>query len=270
MKHLANLLRAEWYLLRHTRLAAMAGLLLIGLPIALVLAVALFGRNVPLQPLDVVLRVLAAALAPLSGLLAALVLVFSLGYEFGRSTVRSSTTVRAALARGVSRPAWLAAKVLVVVLADAVALLLSTALCLLALLVWYGARGQFPAAVPWQPLFCVEVGGVLAAGVAAGTVALGVVVVRSPLGGLLLGLVAYLADLALSFRIMNLSAADLGAAGASYANYLVTWNAVSLAVYPFQPLPEPGWRAARLVLYAAGLLALAGWRFWQQDVTRRT
>ena len=153
MNHLANLLRAEWLLLRRIRLAALAGLLLIGLPTALVLAGALLSREMPPQPLSVVLPVLAAVIAPVGGLLAALVLVFSLGYEFDWGTVRT------ALARGASRPAWLAAKVLVVLMADAVALLLSTALCLLALLVAYGARGQSLAAVPWQTVFWVGVGG---------------------------------------------------------------------------------------------------------------
>jgi len=270
MSHLANLLRAEWHLLRRIRLAPLAGLLLVGLPTALVLAGALLGRKTPPPPMSVVLPVLAAALATLGGLLAALVLVFSLGYEFDWGTVHSSATVRTALARGASRPAWLAAKVLVVVLAEAVVLLPSTALCLLALLVVYGARGQSPSSVPWQTVLWVEAGGVLAACVAAGGVALGVVVARSPLGGLLLGLVAYLADLALSFEAVNLYAADLGAAGTAYARFLVAWNTVSLAVHPFQPLPEPGWRVVRLALYAAGLLALAGWLFWRQDLTRRT
>jgi ABC-type transport system involved in multi-copper enzyme maturation permease subunit len=264
MNHLANLLRAEWQLLRHIQLATLAGLLLIGLPTALVLTGALLGRETPPPPMSVVSPVLAAALAPLGGLLAALVLVFSLGYEFGWGTVRM------ALARGASRPAWLAAKVLVVVLAEAVALLLSTALCLLALRVAYGAQGQSLPALPWATLFWVEVGGVLAAWVAAGAVALGTVLARSPLGGLLLGMFAYVADLALSFQAADLYTADLGAAGAPFARYLVTWNALSLAVHKFQPLPEPGWRAARLVLYAAALLALAGWVFWRQDLTRRT
>jgi ABC-type transport system involved in multi-copper enzyme maturation permease subunit len=264
MNHLANLLCTEWLLLRRIRLAVLAGLLLVGLPAALVLAGALLGRNTPPPPMSVVLPVLAAALAPLGGLLAALVLVFSLGYEFGWGTVRT------ALARGASRSAWLAAKVLVVVLAEAVALLLSTALFLLALLVAYGVRSQSFPAVPWATLFWVEAGGVLAASVAAGAVALGTVVTRSPLGGLLLGLFAYMVDLALSLQVLNLYSADLGAAGAPYARYLVTWNTISLAVQEFQPLPEPGWRAARLVLYAAGLLALAGWLFWRSDLTRRT
>ena len=79
-----------------------------------------------------------------------------------------------------------------------------------------------------------------------------------------------MADLTLSFQVVNLYAADLGAAGAAYARYLVAWNAISLAVQEFQPLPDPGWRLARLVLYAAGLLALAGWLFRRQDLTRRT
>jgi ABC-type transport system involved in multi-copper enzyme maturation permease subunit len=164
----------------------------------------------------------------------------------------------------------LAAKVLAVVLAEAVALLLSTALCLLALLAAYGVRDQYPPAVPWQTLLWVEGGGVLAAWVAASAVTLGAVVTRSPLGGLLLGLFAYIADLALSFQSVDLYAADLGAAGAPFARYLVTWNTVSLAVHEFQPLPEPGWHAARMVLYSAVLLALAGWLFWRQDLTRRT
>ncbi len=164
----------------------------------------------------------------------------------------------------------LAAKVLAVVLAAAAALLLSAALCLLALLTAYAARGQSLPTVAWQIVVSVEVGGTLAALAGTGVVALGTVATRSPLGGLLLGLSAYVADLALSFQAMNLYAADLGAAGAPYARSLVTWNTISLAVQPFQPLPEPGWRAARLVLYAAALLALAGWLFWRQDLTRRT
>jgi len=263
MNYLANLLRAEWQLLRHIRLASLAGLLLISLPTALVLAGALLSHETSLPPMSIVLPVLAAVLGPLGGLLTALILVFSLGYEFDWGTVRTT------LARGVSRPAWLAAKVLVVVLAEAVALLLSTALCLLALWAVYGARGQYPTAAPWQTLLWVEAGGVLAAWVAAGAVTLGAVVTRSPLGGLLLGLFAYLADLALSFQIVDLYAADLGAASAPFARYLVTWNTVSLAVHEFHPLPELGWHAARLVLYAAGLLALAGWLFWRQDLTHR-
>lgn len=264
MKHLVNLLRAEWYLLRRIRLAAMAGLLLIGLPTALVLGGALLGREAPLPAMSEVLPILAATIAPLGGLLAALVLVFSLGYEFGWGTVRT------ALARGAARPTWLAAKVLVVLLAEAVALLLSTALCLLALLVAYGARGQLPGVVSWQTVAWVGVGGVLAAGVAAGFVALGTLLARSAAGGLLLGLFAYLADLALSFQAVDLYAADLGVTGAPIARSLIAWNTMSLAVQELQPLPEPGWRAVRLALYAAGLLVLAGWLFRRQDVTRRT
>ena len=146
MSYLANLLRAEWQLLRHIRLASLASLLLITLPTALVLAGALLSHGTPPPPMSIVLPVLAAALGPLGGLLAALVLVFSLGYEFDWGTVCTT------LARGVSRPAWLAAKVLAVVLAESVALLLSTALCLLALWAVYGARGQYPTAAPWQTL----------------------------------------------------------------------------------------------------------------------
>jgi len=193
----------------------------------------------------------------------ALVLVFSLGYEFTWGTVRTG------VARGVARPAWLGAKVLALVLADGLVLLFSSLLGLGALLVVYWAQGQGSVSLSWRTVIGVELGGVLAALVAAVGVALGAAATRSAMGGLVLGLLGYAVDMALTFANIDLYAPGLKTATASaYTTYLVTWNAVSLALYEYHPLPAPGWRAVRLALYAAGGLALAWGVFRRQDLTR--
>jgi hypothetical protein len=265
MKHLGDLLVAEWMLLRRIKLAMLAALTLVILPLGVILVGVAIRQGQPWPPLPEAVSLLEAVMVSANVLHVALVLVFSLGYEFTWGTVRTG------VARGVVRPAWLGAKVLAVIVADGLVLLLSTCLSLGTLLLVYWTQGQGVGSLLWRTVIGVEWGGMLAALVAAGGIALGAVVTRSAMGGLVLGLLGYAADMALTFANMDLYAPGLKTATASaYTTYLVTWNAVSLAVHEYHPLPSPGWRTVRLALYAAGGLALALGCFRRRDLTRGT
>jgi ABC-2 type transport system permease protein len=263
MKHLVDLLVAEWLLLSRIKLAMLAALTLAILPLGLISLGLVASQGQPWPPWPEVVSPLEAAMVSANALLVGLVLVFSLGYEFTWGTVRTG------VARGVARLAWLGAKVSAVVLADGLVLLFSTLLGLGALLVVYWAQGQGAVSLPWRTVIGVQLGGMLAALVVASAVALGAAATRSAMGGLVLGLLGYAIDMALTFANIDLYTPGLKTAAATvYAPYLIAWNAVSLALHEYHPLPSPGWRAVRLALYAAGGLALAWGVFRRQDLTR--
>ena len=265
MKHLLNRLVAEWLLLRRISLAPMAAMFLLFLPIGMVVLLEVStAQRQPLPPLADVMSVLVATVLPVNGLLVGLVLVFFLGFEFQWGTIRWGLTL------GVSRLLWLASKMLAVVLIDGLVLLFSIALGLTALLIVYWMHAQVPMVFPWQVVFEIEKAGVLTALIVASIVALGTVATRSSMGGLVLGVLGYAADLALNYTIMDLYAPDLGASAASYMRYLVTWNAVGLALQEWRSLPESsGWPMQHLVLYAAVGFTLAAWVFSYRDLARR-
>jgi len=263
MKHLVDQLAAEWLLLRRIKLAMLVALTLAILPLGVILLGVIISQGQPWIPFPEVVSLLEAAVVSVNALSVGLVLVFSLGYEFTWGTVRTG------VARSVSRPAWLGAKVLAVMLADGLVLLFSTLMGLGALLVVYWAQGQSVVSLPWRTAIGVQLGGMLAGMVVASGVALGATATRSAMGGLVLGLMGYAVDMAMTVANMNISASDLKTVTAStYTTHLVTWNAISLALHEYHPLPVPGWRILRLALYATVGLILAWGVFRRQDLTR--
>ncbi|MBN1812040.1 MAG: hypothetical protein JXA14_09420 [Anaerolineae bacterium] len=269
MKCLTDALVAEWMLLRRIKLALLSAGALIVLPLGMVLLFTVPSWGELWQPLSVVVPVIQAAIVPANALIVGLVLVFSLGYEFSWGTVRTS------VARGVSRSTWLGAKVLAVMVADALVLLVSTALALGLVFGLYWARGMAATPLLWstgiRSVAGVEIGGLLVALVVAGGVALGSAVTQSPMGGLFLGLLGYAADMGLTLANINLFDERLGATViGGYSRHLATWNAISLAVVEYNPRSDLAVSAIRLVLYAAMISILAGNVFRQQDLVERT
>jgi ABC-type transport system involved in multi-copper enzyme maturation permease subunit len=263
MEHVVDLLVAEWLLLRNIKLARLVFLTLAILPSGVILLGVIISQGQPWIPFPDVVSLIEAAMVSVNALSVGLVLVISIGYEFTWGTVRT------AVVRGISRQAWLGAKVLAVVLVDGLVLIFSTLLGIGALLVVYWTQGQGMVSFPWRTVVSVQLGGMLAALVAASGVALGTVATRSAAGGLVLGLMGYAVDMALTATNMNISASDLKTVTTSaYTTYLVTWNAISLALQEYHPLPAQGRRIILLALYAAVGLSLARWVFRRQDLTR--
>jgi ABC-type transport system involved in multi-copper enzyme maturation permease subunit len=263
MEHMVDLLVAEWLLLRNIKLARLVFLTLAILPSGVILLGVIISQGQPWIPFPDVVSLIEAAMVSVNALSVGLVLVISIGYEFTWGTVRT------AMARGISRQAWLGAKVLAVVLVDGLVLIFSTLLGIGALLVVYWTQGQGMASFPWRTVVGVQLGGMLAALVAASGVALGTVVTRSAMGGLMLGLIGYVVDMAITAANLNINASDLQTVTASaYTTFLVTWNAISLAIQEYHPLPALGWRILLLGLYAAVGLSLAVGVFRKLDLTR--